>query len=1011
MKEIYYTVALFYILLFFAPKNSYAQPQYINPEVFNEVNGLPNNEVRCLLKDSKGYLWVGTIYGLAKYDGNKFSVFKHQSDKNSISGDVITAIFEDNKGNILVGANGLSVLERKTGLWKNYLHDPIKQFSVSNPYISSIAQENDSIYWIIASNGINRFNFTTGKFKLLNFHLDSRIFFSKILEIIPGKSITFSIASTFYRYDLRDDTYQVLTARHGYGKAVVLNYNIVGIKNTEANSYNLSRCDLSTNHEYILLTDVGANGTLFYDKTTLYFVYKNRICFFDSKFNLTKTVVFQQQSSESSIEYNEALREANGTFWIATNNGLLKVSPNSPFQFLDSKSGLPVEYIRSITVDRNNNLWIGVRQGGVFNIPNIDNFLTNRPYGIKTIKFPTPNGEVYATNQILELTNGNILFVTSSTLYHYNTSNEKFTDQFKILGNNQFFSAVETQSGILVGSLERPTLFRIYIEEGIIKRDTSLKIFNSPFVVNSLFKDSEDSVWLGGEGLFKMGSNTSINEVTISNIIPNINKSNYSSNSVWDILEIDNDRLFVSTTTNGFYIYSKDSINYKHFSKTNGISSDFTCGVLKDQNENLWMTTKEGITFINSKDYSIKNYPIKNGQYYTDFNFKCGAKTNGNLLLFGSKQGIVFFNPDSIIPLDILSPLYVNEFRVFDSVVRRELTQGDTIVLKHNENFFSFEFSLLDFRIPQEITYSFQLLKYDRAERIVTNNFNSVSYTDVPPGNYTFTLSASSADYSTPQTIKIFLVVKPAVYQTLWFKIAIYLVIFLVLAIVVVTIVRRQFLRQRLQKMELHLLRSQIDPHFIFNTLTSIQHSILTSSKDIAIETLSKFSRLMRMSLDYSRMEYISLEKAIQFYETFVAVHSLNLDEPIEFKVAVEDEIDTTRVRISPMLIQPFIENAIVHGLTPKNKDMKIELNISQSNGWLSCVLHDNGVGRKRATEIGQKKATGHKSMGIEISRKSILLQLKKGRFIKETFRIEDNFDENGNPTGTTVFLTIPFRY
>jgi ligand-binding sensor domain-containing protein len=1010
VKGIAYTTAFMYTLLFFLPQSSFAQLRYINPEVYNEVNGLPNSEVRCLLKDSKGYLWVGTIYGLAKYDGNKFSVYKHQSDRNSISGDVITALFEDKKGNILVGAHGLSVLERTTGVWKNYLHDPNNPFSISSPSLLSIAQENDSIYWIIASNGINKFNIETGKFQRLNFNLNSRIFFSKIHEIIPNKSITFSISSTFYSYNLQYNSYEVLPEVQGYGRAIVFNNSIVGLKSSVLNTHNLFKYNLATNKESTLLTNVDANGTLFCDKTTLYIAYRDRICLFDLNFNLTKTVFFNQPQVELGIEYNDALREENGTFWIATNNGLLKVSPSSPFQFIDSKSGLYNEYVRSLTVDRNNSVWIGVRQGPIYKISNVDNFLINRANGIKRVNFPTPNGEVYATNQILELQNGNLLFVTSSTLYHYNTGLAKFTDQFQIQGNKQFFSAVEVNGGILIGALERPTLFKIAIKEGRIKRDTSFRIDNSLDVVNSLFKDSKGRVWLGGDGLFYLNFRNNHSEASINQVIPSIDTSNHSSNSVWSILEIDNDKLFVSTTTNGYFTFSRDSSNYDHFSKADGIASDFTCGVLKDRHQNLWMTTKEGITFINPTDSSIRNYPIKNGQHYSDFTFKCEASSKGNIMLFGSKRGIVFFNPDSVVPIKTVSPLYINEFRVFDRIVRSELTNGDTIFLNYNENFFSFEFSLLDFRIPQETSYAFQLMNYDRDSRLVTNNFNSASYTDVPPGKYNFSLSAISADYTTQQGIEIIVVIKPAFYQTRWFKASIYFAIALLLAIVVITIVRRQLLRGRLQKMELHLLRSQIDPHFIFNTLTSIQHTILTSSKNVAIESLSKFSKLMRMGLDYSRMEYVPLEKAIHFYQTFVDVHSLNLDEKIEFNVTVDSKIDAASVKISPMLIQPFLENAIVHGLTPKNKDMRIDLKISLANGWLRCIIRDNGIGRKRASEIGKNKAKGHKSVGIEISRKSILAQLKKGRFIKETFSIEDNADDLGNPTGTTVFLKIPFR-
>ncbi len=1005
MQKRGYILLISFLFLFAAQKNVLSQSVFLNSEVFNEINGLPNNEVRCLLKDSKGYLWVGTIYGLAKYDGNKFSVYKHQSDRNSISGDVITSIFEDSNGNILVGANGLSVLNRKTGKWKNYLHNPLDSNSISSPNVTSIAQGNDSIFWIITANGINRFNYRAGKFSLLSFRPKSRIFNSKIHRVVTGERIVFSISNTLYRYDIKNNVFEERIREQGFLHSIKFNGSIVRVVSS-SEGYNLIKFDSETGDEKIILKKVNSNGILFSDQSSMYFLKSNQIFVFNSEFKHVKTYEFVSPQGIVASDLNSAIREENGTFWIATNSGLLKLSQNFLFQFIDSKNGLPNEYIRSISVDSKNNLWVGVRQGPIFKIPNIDDFLLRNSKEIITVKYPTSNGEVYATNHILELKNGNLLFVTSNTLYHFNTKTGKFTDNFQIEGNNQFFSAAEIDDGILVGSLERPTLFKILVENGKIKRDTTFSLSNTLDVVNTIFVDRNKKVWIGGDGLFCLD----YNEELVQNIIPNISQTNHSSNSVWDILEIDSNRLFVSTTTNGFYVYSRDSSSFKHYSKANGFASDFSCSVLKDHNDNLWMTTKEGVTFADFTIDSIKNFPAKNGQLNSDFTFKSGAKTQGNFLLFGSKQGILYFNPDSILPTNVSSSLYINEFRVFDSVVRRELADGDTIILEHNDNFFSFEFSLLDFRVPNEINYKYQLVNYDKVERVPTNNFNTASYTDVPPGRYRFRLSAGSADYRTNQKIEIFVRIKPAFYQTLWFRIIFYMLIALAILAIVVSIVRRQILRIRLQKMELHLLRSQIDPHFIFNTLTSIQHSILTNSKDVAIDTLSGFSRLMRMSLDYSRLEYVSLEKAIQFYQTFVRVHSLNLDETIEFHVKINESIDAEKVKISPMLIQPFLENAIVHGLTPKNRDMRIDFSIEKDGKLLDCVIRDNGVGRKKAAEINQKKKSGHKSVGIDITRKSILAQLKKGKFIKESFRIEDNFDEQGNSSGTTVSIKIPFK-
>lgn len=997
--------------------STFAQQRFSHPEKFSVLNGLPNNDVRCILKDTKGYIWVGTLYGLAKYDGNKFTVFRHQSGSNCISGDVITTIFEDKKGNIIVGANGLSLLERETGRWKNYMHDPNDPFSISNPGVSSIAQENDSIYWIITYNGVNRFNKNTGKFIRLDFRPNSRSFYSSIIEVVPEKRISFCISSVFYKYNFITDTFQIIPVKNNYeyNSIDVFNGSIIDINRSERGVYQVKMRNLALYKDSLLMGMEEGYHALFHDRENLFIVNNNSIYVFDRSFRLIDQIVLQSQTlkSKSGLEYFCGLKESNGTIWIGTSEGLYKIPHQSPFHIIDNNNDLPNNYIRSLVVDSNNCIWIGVKQGPIYKIPQVGCLTKNRISEIERINFPDKNGEVYATNQILQLKNGNLLFITQNAIYHYNTQRGKFTDRFQANSNGQYFSALEISGGVLIGSLEKPVLFKINILSDKIVKDPIFKMKNTPDVIYTIFKDCNNQIWIGGEGLYKLNFLKDFEKGTFEPVIPAVSEANLTNNSVWNIIEMDSTRLMVCTTTNGFYMYDKRNGSLQHFNKKNGLPTDFTCAIIKDHNQNYWMSTKEGLSFINLNDTSVTNYTIKNGPSNCDFNFKCCAKTNNNFLLFGSKQGIVFFHPDSIKPDTTKYPLMINEFRIFDDVVRWEVSDKDTIVLHHDQNFFSFEFSLLDYRNPREIGYKYQLLNYNKAERLMTDGSNSVSYTNVPPGKYHFQLTgynpADSANFN-QQKIDVVVIVKPAFYQTLLFKSTVILIIIVIIGVILLSYIRRQLLKGRLYKMELDLLRAQINPHFIFNTLTSIQHTILMNSKDVAVDYLSRFSRLIRMCLDYSRMEYISLEKALQFYITYVSVESVNLDETIDFQIQVDEAIDSNKIEISPMLIQPFIENAIVHGLSPKNKNMQLTLTINKAGSVLICTIGDNGIGRVKAAEIAQKKAHAHQSMGIEITRKSILLQMQSKNHIKDSVTITDNYDEKGNATGTLVCLKIPFR-
>jgi tetratricopeptide (TPR) repeat protein len=206
--------------------------------------------------------------------------------------------------------------------------------------------------------------------------------------------------------------------------------------------------------------------------------------------------------------------------------------------------------------------------------------------------------------------------------------------------------------------------------------------------------------------------------------------------------------------------------------------------------------------------------------------------------------------------------------------------------------------------------------------------------------------------------------------------------------------------------MELKALRAQMNPHFIFNAINSIQHFILNNDSKAAHLHLSRFSQLVRKVLENSRFESISLSEEIKMLELYLELESLRFSSKFNYKISVDPSIDTEKFLISPLIIQPFVENAIWHGLMHlKERQGELSIGFEKQNDSLKCTINDNGIGRKRSMEL--KKGTGHESMGLSIAKErlQIVNMLNKA---KTSVKLIDKTNSDGTPSGTIVELFMP---
>ncbi len=289
-------------------------------------------------------------------------------------------------------------------------------------------------------------------------------------------------------------------------------------------------------------------------------------------------------------------------------------------------------------------------------------------------------------------------------------------------------------------------------------------------------------------------------------------------------------------------------------------------------------------------------------------------------------------------------------------------------------------------------------------------------YTNLPNGNYTFqvySLNNNKIKSAIPATFS-FTILKP-----FWFTWWFILIEIILLGVFVYLIIQwrvnkikkneeeKTLINQKLAEFQMTAVRAQMNPHFVFNAISSIQHYILTNDKYNSYDYLAKFSRLIRNVLDNSQEEYITLEKEIITLSLYIELEKIRFKVPFNFILNIDDELDQNDILIPTMVIQPYIENAIWHGLMPKQNDCLLKLEIKKIEDSLHILIKDNGVGRGASTKPKNKDHVS-KAMGLTDQRLNALTVKNKGTF---SVSVIDLKDEKGLSLGTEVKIIMPVMF
>ncbi len=979
------------------------------PDLFTTQDGLPHNTITALCEDHMGYLWIGTANGLCRYDGIDFSTVKTPLKENHWS-QVIENIYQDKSGRMWFCARAgevmvwdtyrnnwseKSALERSTG-FINFLYDDGQGklwFATSTGHVGYYLEAEDSVSSIFIERGV-RGIYPEGKGGLWIISNSQEIH-----RLHPESLKSLPLPECLRNHQDPID----LFGTDGEGNLLVI----------LENSFFQYRVDTDS------LIKIPTTAPSAYRTNDRPFC--KRLYAFNHKLYILHKEPLYLETQEPNLPFPslEILEDHSGLLWFATNHGLFKTD-HKKYRFRNytpdrGEVRIQSDYIRALHVNCDS-VWLGfkwawpekltynstlggftaketipvmTRQGSAITLPTINTYLVSR------------QGEVWCGG--LE------------GLFKFDPARKGFYPERSFPGNEpeetpEIFSLCEdTHNRIWVGEKDRG----LWMMDGKGKAE-HLKVGDSEKLsIWDLFPDSDGSIWAGtSQGLYH------ITEVPDRGFRCQAVKGLEEAH-IWDIKTNGQGDYFLASTDRGFYRYNAPSQSLERYTTEQGLTSMSVCSLEPDSLGNVWIGTVNGLCRFHLATKSISCYYEEDGLISNDFNFSVSGKHASGQLFFGTKGGMVSFQPQQQVSHNpIAANLVITSFETNGEERMEGLYLQGENRLQHYENNVHFRFSLLEFSRPAQYRYRYKLLPFDQEWKETSGRLPVATYTNLPPDEYTFVLEASMDRISWPYKRTLHFNIQPALWQRKWFYPALSLGIFLLAAGVVVRIMRSRLQKERrrsemekeLAYMELKALQSQMNPHFIFNAIHSVQHYMLQGDLLAANDYLTSFARLIRYFLEASINRKVPLSGEVRMVKLFVELEALRFESRFEFITEIPPEEEMDFIEIPSMILQPFVENAIQHGLALQDRKGKLFLGIDIQEHEVTIVVEDNGVGRERSRQLKNTLNQKQKSRGIHL----IMERLKAYNALdKETVRMDilDLHDDQGVPSGTRVIIILKQLY
>jgi ligand-binding sensor domain-containing protein len=940
---------------------------------YTTKDGLPSNSIYKSILDNHGFLWIATENGLAKFDGKNF---KNYTTAQGLTDNEITDIFIDSSQRMWVTPF------RRTTAYYNPVKDRFENED-TDPELQKIELGNANRASVLQYGGVafcnnqrDFFIYKNGKVTPFKHLMDAKKTWTpeKIIEFRPEKYLIISSDSVRIFINKIFTKSFPLTNETFYSEYV--NHTLYISTGSKISKY--------------LVGDAG-DLSLALEKT---FPFKIRIFCKAGKdlavttYNRTTYPVDTATLElKAPLLYNIAVRnvleDKNASIWISTiDRGLVKIQQKRISSFTITDKALNDVITQSFNaiaiIDKK--IMVGNNYGevlvydGVYDIKRKALSPDKNMDGVIR-KIVALKDKIYVACQTGSfLMDRKSLAIIKQFEGQFNASTKavlKFNDSVLILGSHSVVQKYNCTTGKEIEKIiKRVTALginqsaQIYIgsNDGLYRWDKdSLFYFGKAYKalsykVNTIFNTADNLLWvgLGSDSLLVLKDNVLIQSIALGDIIPgNVCKSLYSN----------------------------------------------TPGV-------IWLGTNRG---LNKIQYQLNNNKLT--FYNTSFGLADGliGEQVNDITIYKDTVYAATTGGISYLPASLNLP--VTNITTF--ITRVTINGTDTVVMKgytlpYYKNDISISFSGAD------LTGYYPLFEYRVNEAAWQKTDKNNIGIRLALGRYNIQIRSMKRDGTPSSQIEtISFYIKTPFWQSGIFWTILVLALFIISFFILETrskqkrkaAVEKVITEKKLTELEMQALKAQINPHFVFNCLNSIKGFIFDKDFKQADKYLDKFADLMRSTIDNSDASIISLQNEINYLDNYLQLEKLRFEEKFDYKIAISADVDKEKYFVPAMLLQPYVENAIRHGMRfLENKKGRININVFAENNFLVCEIDDNGIGREKAAALKSKRHFEYQSKGMSISR-------RRAELYNIEQMVTDKKDENGIATGTTVTVKIPVDF